>query len=91
MSEFGGLRKHTNTACTLVCPYTVLLYKEVGCMKSKTRQRSANHEVWNFFKLVEATLKHPTTHPQLPNHCPPLTPPHFHSLTILLLQLLSAL
>ena len=61
--------------CILVWTYTVLLYKEAGRLKSKTRQRLANHEVWNFFKLVEPTLKRPMKHPWPPVWCPPLTLP----------------
>ena len=64
--------------------YTVLLHQEVGYLKSTTRQRLANHELWNFFKLVGKTLKHPTKHPRPPHHRPPLTPPLSHSLTLLL-------
>ena len=39
--------RNTDTACILdqVCTYTVLLYKEVGPLKSMIRQHLANHEV----------------------------------------------
>ena len=90
MSWFSGLWKHTDTACIFMWTYAVLLYKELGRLKSKTRQHLANHEVWNFFKLVQLILKGLTKHPQLPDHPPPLTPPFSYSLT-LLLQLYSAL
>ena len=66
-----------------------ILCKEAGRPKSNTRQRLANHEVWNFFKLAEPKQKHPTKHPWPPNHRPPLTSPLSCSLT-LLLQLFSA-
>ena len=56
---------------------------------SGVRQRLAKHEVWNFFKQAESTLKRETKHPQPPNHCPLPTPPLSHSLS-LLLQLFSA-
>ena len=83
-SMFGGLWKHTNTACILdpVSTYTVLQYKEVSHLKSKTRQRLASHEVWNFSKLVEPTLKHSMKHPWPLHHPPPLTPPLSRSLLL---------
>ena len=58
--------RNTNTACILdlVWTYTIFLFKEVGHLKSKTRQYLNNHEVWNFSKLSEPTLKHPTKHPR---------------------------
>ena len=64
--------------------YTVLSYKEVGCLKSKTTQCLANHEAWNFFRLAELTLRCPMKHPWPPNHPPPLTTALSHSLTLLL-------
>ena len=68
----------------LVWTYTIPLYKEANCLKSKMRQYQVNHEIWNFFKLSEPTLKHPRKHPWLPDHRPPLTPPLSCSLTLLL-------
>ena len=57
---------NTNTASILdlVFTYTVFLYKEVGHMKRKTRQRFNNHKIWNFFRLLEPTLKHSMKHPR---------------------------
>ena len=67
-------------ASILVWAYTglVLLYKEVGCLKSKRRQRLVNHKVWIFFNWRN---QHWSTHW--------VTPPFSHSRT-LLLQLFSA-
>ena len=64
--------------------YRIHLYKEDGRLKSETRQWSGNHEVWNFFKLVEPTLKRAMKHPRPPDHRPPLTQLLSHSLTLLL-------
>ena len=82
------MESHTNTACIsdLVWPYTVLLNKEAGSLKSKTRQHLADREIGNFFKLTELTLKHPTKHPWPPDHRPPPTQPLYCSLTLLLQQ-----
>ena len=67
--------RNTDTTRQSVNKYCTPVYKEVGHLKSKIRQRFANHKVWDFFKPVEPTLKCPTKHPQPPDHHPPLTPP----------------
>ena len=77
------LYKHTDTACILDLVNIYCNYKEAGRLNKKTRQRLANNEVWNFFKLAELTLKHLKKHPWLPNHRPPLTPPLVRSHALL--------
>ena len=51
--------------------------------KCKKQPQVANHEVWNFLKLVQLTLKRQTKHPRPPDHPPPLTLSLSHSLTLL--------
>lgn len=74
---------HMHTSVNVYCA-SVCIYKEARHLKSQTRQYFAKRKVWNFFKLAEPTPKHPTKHPQAPDHCPPLTPPPSRSLTLLL-------